>query len=132
MPQLNLAVQDAALVGNNMIYTNETKDLSSSLDLYYTALSHLGYIKYGTVDKLLALAFISELLEGKYIDMVSEEAYRAINKALESINGTACQLPYSKYCKLPQKAKRMLVTPFRINQDNKLKSTEDNNLRKLQ
>ena len=90
MPQLNLAVQDAALVGNNMIYTNETKDLSSSLDLYYTALRHLGYIKYNTVDKLLVLIFISELLEGKYIDMVSEEAYRAINKALESINGTAC------------------------------------------
>lgn len=81
---------------------NETKDLSSSLDLYYTALSHLGYIKYTTVFKLLVFSFISDLLEGKYTNALSEEDYRSISNALECIYGTACQIPYSKYYEAPQ------------------------------
>lgn len=73
-----------------MIHANETKDLSSSLDLYYDALSNLGYIKYPTVNKLLVFGFISELLEGKYVDTLSEEDHRIISKALECIYGSAC------------------------------------------
>lgn len=68
--------------------------LSDSLNHYYDTLKVTGYIKQNTVNKLLVLVFIQELLKGKYKKVLTEGDYRIIGKSLSQIFGTACQLSF--------------------------------------
>ena len=74
--------------------------LANSVDSYFSALTKLGYISYGEVNKLLAALFIAELLEATQ-EVITEEDYRSIGEAWACLFGSNCLLPYPEFKKNP-------------------------------
>ena len=72
----------------------------SSLTHYYTALSKLGYYKYGDVFSLLVLCFISDFVYHDYRGVLSKGDYNTIEKALNCLFGSNCLIPYPDYLKM--------------------------------
>lgn len=66
---------------------------------YYTALSKLGYYKYGDVYSLLVLGFLRDFIYKDYHGLISEDDYHIIDKALSCLFGSNCLLPYPDYLK---------------------------------
>ena len=64
---------------------------------YFDSLFHFGYRNYDDVKKLLFYIFIEELVNTTSI-VISEDDYKAIEKALYCIYGTSCLIPYPNYC----------------------------------
>ena len=72
----------------------------NSLIHYYTALSKLGYYKYGDVFSLLVLCFISDFVYHDYRGVLSKGDYHTIDKALTCLFGSNCLIPYPDYLKM--------------------------------
>lgn len=66
----------------------------NSVSSYFDALSKFGFKAQKDVDKLLVYIFIEELLTGEFRQFITEEDYRAINKAIECLYGTSCLIPF--------------------------------------
>lgn len=77
---------------DNFIYT--------SISQYYTALSKLGYYKYGDVYSLLVLSFLRDFVYEDYRARLSREDYHEIEKALNCLFGSSCLIPYPDYLKM--------------------------------
>ena len=72
----------------------------NSLTHYYTALSKLGYYKYGDVFNLLILCFINDFVYQDYRGVLSKRDYNTIEKALNCLFGSNCLIPYPDYLKM--------------------------------
>ena len=74
------------------------KILYEAITRYFNALSSLGYISYNSVDKLLFLTVIQELIYKDFRALITEEDYRNVDKALYCIFGTSCLIPFPQFC----------------------------------
>lgn len=63
-----------------------------ALHRYFTRLSQSGYMKYSSVDSLIVLLYIQEIVKEFDLD-IEEQAI--INKALSCLQGSNCMIPYS-------------------------------------
>ena len=79
-------------VMDNIIYNAIVK--------YYTALSKVGYYKYGDVFKLLVLCFIRDFVYHDYRGVLSRADYHIIERALNCLFGSSCLIPYPDYLKM--------------------------------
>ena len=77
---------------DNIIYNAITQ--------YYTALSKLGYYKYGDVFSILVLCFIRDFVYQDYRGLISKGDYSIIEKALNCLFGSNCLIPYPDYLKM--------------------------------
>lgn len=77
---------------DNIVYDAITK--------YYTALSKLGYYKYGDVFRLLVLCFLRDFVYHDYRGVLNREDYRIIERALDCLFGSSCLIPYPDYLKM--------------------------------
>lgn len=66
-----------------------------ALHRYFTRLSQSGYMKYTSVDSLMILLYIQEIV--KDFDLNIEEQ-AIISRALSCLQGSNCMIPYSN-CK---------------------------------
>ena len=71
--------------------------LNAALDNYFKALEQFGYKKESDVDKLLALTCIEELTSGEMKIFITEEDYRAIERAVYCLLGSTCLMPYPSF-----------------------------------
>jgi hypothetical protein len=67
---------------------------------YYTALSKLGYYKYGDVFSLLVLCFLRDFVYQDYRGILNKSDYGIIEKALNCLFGSNCLIPYPDYLKM--------------------------------
>ena len=67
--------------------------VSSSLERYFSSLSHIGYKSYSEVNKLLVLLFIEEILCGPMSEFITEEDRKSIYSATVCLYGS-CMIPY--------------------------------------
>ena len=72
----------------------------NSITQYYTALSKLGYYKYGEVFSLLVLCFLRDFVYQDYRGILSKRDYSIIEKALNCLFGSSCLIPYPDYLKM--------------------------------
>lgn len=72
----------------------------NSLTHYYTALSKLGYYKYGDVFSLLVLCFLRDFVYQDYRGVLSKGDYSIIERALNCLFGSNCLIPYPDYLKM--------------------------------
>ena len=79
-------------VMDNIIYNAIVK--------YYTALSKVGYYKYGDVFSLLVLCFLRDFVYQDYRGTLSKSDYSIIEKALNCLFGSNCLIPYPDYLKM--------------------------------
>lgn len=63
-----------------------------ALHRYFTRLSQSGYVKYSSVDSLIVLLYIQEIVKEFDLDI---EEQTIINKALSCLQGSNCMIPYS-------------------------------------
>ena len=99
-----------------------------SLSSYFNYLAKLGYKNYTEVNELIVLLFIDELLNNNYVDLINEEDYSSICKAITCILGTSCLLPYPEYIKKTGVGTET-ISLFRLHENNNNKVTEDSYLR---
>lgn len=71
--------------------------LNSSLTRYIRTLEYYGYIKDLSIDKLLILSYIQEILSGAYEINISEAEYFLIRRAVLCLMGSDCLIPYIEY-----------------------------------
>jgi hypothetical protein len=74
-----------------------TKISEQAIERYFTALSQFGYKNYEEVAKLIALIFIEEVLTEDFIDLITEEDYRAMMDAMYCLSGSTCLIPYPEF-----------------------------------
>jgi len=72
----------------------------SAFDSYFSTLSKLGYMKEGSVDSLLVLDFLYNLIYHDYRGYIKEQDYHTIERALNCLYGTNCLIPYPDYLKM--------------------------------
>ena len=72
----------------------------NAITQYYTALSKLGYYRYGDVFSLLVLCFFRDFVYHDYRGLLSKSDYSIIEKALNCLFGTNCLIPYPDYLKM--------------------------------
>ena len=72
----------------------------NAITQYYTALSKLGYHKYGDVFSLLVLCFLRDFVYQDYRGTLSKSDYSIIEKALNCLFGSNCLIPYPDYLKM--------------------------------
>ena len=72
----------------------------NAITQYYTALSKLGYYKYGDVFSLLVLCFLRDFVYQDYRGTLSKSDYSIIEKALNCLFGSNCLIPYPDYLKM--------------------------------
>lgn len=71
--------------------------ITESIQNYFYQLAIGGYKKNSSVNKLLVLQFIGELLQGDLRFYINKEDHRAIQKALYCIYGSDCMIPFPQY-----------------------------------
>lgn len=107
-----------------------TKEVAGAIDRYMAVLSHVGYKSYCAVDKLLVYSFIEEILS-RFSFIVTESDYDSMAKVLNCFYGS-CMIPFPYYVENTIESKEtplLYYDYFRITEDNKLRSTENNKLR---
>jgi hypothetical protein len=72
----------------------------NAITKYYTALSKLGYYKYGDVFSLLVLCFLRDFVYKDYRGILNKSDYSIIEKALNCLFGSNCLIPYPDYLKM--------------------------------
>jgi hypothetical protein len=72
----------------------------NAITRYYSALSKLGYYKYGDVFSLLVLCFLRDFVYQDYRGVISREDYKLIERALNCLFGSSCLIPYPDYLKM--------------------------------
>ena len=72
----------------------------NAITKYYTALSKLGYYKYGDVFSLLVLCFLRDFVYQDYRGILNKSDYSIIEKALNCLFGSNCLIPYPDYLKM--------------------------------
>ena len=72
----------------------------NAITQYYTALSKLGYYKYGDVFSLLVLCFLRDFVYQDYRGIISKSDYNIIDRALSCLFGSNCLIPYPDYLKM--------------------------------
>ena len=83
-----------------MVVVELLNQVHTALSNYFKALSQFGYKKDSDVEKLLVFIGIEELVTGDMRQFITEEDYRAIEKALYCLYGTSCLLPYPTFSSL--------------------------------
>lgn len=76
---------------------NIDNTLCEALGRYYKVLEKTGYVKQGSVNQLLLLIFIQELLDN-YSEFITEQDYAIIGSILECLYGSNCLIPYDQFC----------------------------------
>lgn len=72
----------------------------NAITQYYTALSKLGYYRYGDVFSLLVLCFLRDFVYQDFRGTLSRSDYSIIEKALNCLFGSNCLIPYPDYLKM--------------------------------
>ena len=72
----------------------------NAITKYYTALSKLGYYKYGDVFSLLVLCFLRDFVYQDYRGILNKSDYSIVEKALNCLFGSNCLIPYPDYLKM--------------------------------
>ena len=72
----------------------------NAITQYYTALTKLGYYKYGDVFKLLVLCSLRDFVYQDFRGTLTKEDYGIIEKALDCLYGSNCLIPYPDYLKM--------------------------------
>ena len=72
----------------------------NAITQYYTALSKLGYYRYGDVFSLLVLCFLRDFVYQDYRGVLSKGDYSIIERALNCLFGSNCLIPYPDYLKM--------------------------------
>lgn len=72
--------------------------LQKGYQRYYNTLKKLGSIDTGAVKRLIVAQWISDVLEGKYDCLVSDEQYSLLSRLYMCVEGS-CLVPYQNYCK---------------------------------
>ncbi len=72
----------------------------NTFDNYFHALENTGYIKQGTVNNLLVLDFLFNLMYRDYRGYISKEDYHTLDKAINCLYGVNCLIPYPDYLKM--------------------------------
>lgn len=103
-------------------------EVFSSIDKYFSALSHLGYKPYDEVYKLLVFSFIEEILYGPLSIFITEEDYKHISKALECMYGS-CMIPFPSYKKSYDLVVHKVPDEYRVTEEKVLRSINEDNLR---
>lgn len=101
---------------------NLNVELLCGVDLYFNTLHKLGYVSYSEVEKLLAALFLGEIVDGLFGNLLTEEEYTAIAKALTCLYGSTCLLPYNIYTERFKPLKNTLFNTI-------LRTTEDEIIR---
>jgi hypothetical protein len=71
---------------------------NTAIDRYFNTLQKLGYKNYESVNKLLVLLFIEELLDSQEFSFyITEEDYKVITNALACLYGTDCMIDIPSY-----------------------------------
>ena len=76
----------------------DDKTMLSVVDNYYATLEKTGYVKHGTVVRLLAYEFLVDFINNTFF-FITEEDYQMIDSLLKKLftNG-GCLLPYPVFC----------------------------------
>lgn len=69
----------------------------ASINNYFHTLSVLGYKNYNSVNKLLVLLFIEELLTGELSLFINKEDYKIITNFLYCLYGSDCMIGFPSY-----------------------------------
>lgn len=75
---------------------------------YFSHLCNTGYMKQSEVNKLLVLTSIQRMVDCDFRGYLDQDAYNRINKALYSLYGSSCLIPYPDY--YSNKDKRIMYT----------------------
>lgn len=105
-----------------------TNEVSNSLCNYFSLLSKTGYKPDVEVNSLLVFLFIEELLTGPIGEYITEEDYNNICKSLQCLYGS-CMIPYPEYKNIPLGITQNKLYKYRITEEDKLRTSEDNYLR---
>lgn len=65
---------------------------------YFSTLSNLGYVKDNTVYNILFLVIVRDFIYNDFRGFINSDDYRDIEKALYSVFGTSCLIPYPEFC----------------------------------
>ena len=68
-----------------------------SMYKYFNTLSNIGYVKQKSVDKLLLLVLIQEVIDNDFRGLINERDYNDIVQALYCLYGSDCLMPYPDY-----------------------------------
>ena len=100
------------------------------LNKYYDSLSILGYRPQSNVNKLLVLSFLEEMLTEEMRFLITEEDYKAIDKAINCLSGD-CLIPYNVYqgTDLFGIVDTSSFTIPMLTEDNIVRTSEDNYIR---
>lgn len=105
--------------------------LDTSFNNYFKSLEQFGYKKDSDVNKLLVVSYIEELLSGEMRVFVTEDDYRAIERAIYCLLGTSCLLPYPSFRGIDNTLFGITNTRSmpRFTEDTNIRVTELDNLR---
>ena len=111
---------------------NITSLLINSINKYFHTLSVFGYKDYDSVNKLILLSFIEELLAGELSIFLNEEDYKSVTKCLYCICGKDCMINFPSYNSNDSIIHPNIVplTP-RISENCIIRVDEDNLMRKI-
>lgn len=74
-----------------------TKVTLEALNRYFNTLAKFGYKNYNSVNKLIVLTFLEELLSQENSVFVTEEDYNDIISAIYNLSGTTCMIDFPEY-----------------------------------
>lgn len=105
-----------------------TNEVYSSVNKYFSVLSHTGYKSYAEVDELLIFTFIEELLYGPLSQYITEQDYNIITDSLDCLYGS-CMIPFPAYKKSITGITKKLPNRYRVTESGVLRSIDTQNLR---
>lgn len=100
-----------------------------AINRYFTTLSQFGYKNYTSVDQILALFFIEELLNGTFSQFMTEEDYQTIVNSLYCLVGSDCMISFPTFASYDSLMHKTHTDPLRITQDSILRNSTNENLR---
>lgn len=69
------------------------------LNKYFIHITNVGYINNKNLYKVLFMLIISDFMKRDSNNLITENDYKSINKAIYKLFGTTCLISYPEYCK---------------------------------
>lgn len=110
-----------------MDITNITKQ---TIDKYFKVLSNVGYTDNCTLNKVLTLVFIEELLTSNFSYYITECDYKSITNVLYCILGKSCMFELPSYETFDSLIHKDITNiKYRFSEDNIIRKAEESNIR---
>jgi hypothetical protein len=74
-----------------------TKITAEAVKRYFNALFKFGYKNYRDTEKVLLLIYLEELLSDNFFGYVTEDDFRIIKRAFNSLIGSNCMIEYPSH-----------------------------------